>query len=253
MAEIASKKKGLFWLTASILLAAMVVSPLHSIPRMIPWSWEHKLASLLPPNAHRDQNLTHKQKALLHDMVARIYPIYPDDKAIPLTITVSSDPIVNAYATLGGHIYINAGLIKQAKSPEEVAGVIAHEIEHIKQRHILAGILHKALTIVGMNMIFSGSSEAYANLSSTIINLKFSRRDETAADLGALKRLQAAHVSTKGMQDFFKRQKENNHFLSSHPSDEDRFAMAKKFSVDDAKPLMGSQQWRDFIDSLSAA
>jgi predicted Zn-dependent protease len=54
---------------------------------------------------------------------------------IPYTFQVVADDSVNAFATSGGFVYINTGLIREAETEAELAGVVAHEIGHIVGRH----------------------------------------------------------------------------------------------------------------------
>ena len=57
----------------------------------------------------------------------------------PLTFFLLRDRQINAFATLGGYIGMNAGLILSADREDEVAGVLAHEIAHVTQQHVLRG------------------------------------------------------------------------------------------------------------------
>ena len=60
-----------------------------------------------------------------------------DNPKQPFTFFMVRDRQINAFATLGGYIGINAGLILVAKSEDEVAGVLSHEISHVTQKHVL--------------------------------------------------------------------------------------------------------------------
>src|SRR5690606_24435200 len=59
-----------------------------------------------------------------------------DDPAQPFTFFMMKDRSVNAFATLGGYIGMNAGLVLAAGDESEVAGVLAHEIAHVTQSHV---------------------------------------------------------------------------------------------------------------------
>ena len=62
-----------------------------------------------------------------------------DQPEQPFTFFMIKDRSINAFATLGGYIGTNAGLVLAAESEDEVAGVLAHEISHITQEHVLRG------------------------------------------------------------------------------------------------------------------
>ena len=63
-----------------------------------------------------------------------------DQPAQPFTFFMLKDRSINAFATLGGYIGTNAGLVLAAESEDEVAGVMAHEIAHVTQAHVLRGV-----------------------------------------------------------------------------------------------------------------
>jgi predicted Zn-dependent protease len=155
------------------------------------------------------------------------------------------DPVVNAYATLGGKININSGLIKSAETPEELAGVLAHEIEHVRHRHILERVLVNLFTAEGMNLILGGGSSP-AKWAKYFLNMDFTRAQETQADEGGLRRLQMAHVDNHGFKEFFARmgkEESTSVFLSDHPSNRDRMEMVDQFKNEDIRPILTQQEW----------
>jgi predicted Zn-dependent protease len=138
----------------------------------------------------------------------------------------------NAFALPGGVIVVTTALLKEAASPDEVAGVLAHEIEHVVQRHVLTGLIRDAL-LSGLWAVSVGDYSGLLVVDPTtayrVANLQFSRADEMAADSGAVTRLHRAGLSHRGMLSFFKRrQKEASlagpSWLSTHPSASDRIA-----------------------------
>ena len=149
---------------------------------------------------------------------------------------VGKDDSVNAFAMPAGYIVVNVGLIKQAKSAEELAGVLAHEIAHVEQRHAVRGIVQSLgfaalwLTLTG-DIGTSVAGEGVRQLA----GLHFSREQETAADDGGFARLRAAGISPHGMVSFFStlQQKggaipESMTLLSSHPSSAERSERLQK-------------------------
>ncbi|MGH8030660.1 MAG: M48 family metalloprotease, partial [Arenimonas sp.] len=85
------------------------------------------------------------------------------------TFFVMRDRQINAFATLGGYVGANAGLVLAAESEDEVAGVLAHEISHVTQRHVLRAVerankdrLPILLAMVGAIIAAQGSSDSAA-------------------------------------------------------------------------------------------
>jgi predicted Zn-dependent protease len=141
---------------------------------------------------------------------------------------VADDKTLNAFALPGGVIVIHTGLIHATKRPEELAGVIAHEIQHVERRHSIRGMV-KDLGLRGMWAAATGDlggtliGEAALQLTS----LKFSRDDESEADDKGFDSLIAANIDPTGMPAFFKIMSEQAGdapaaFISTHPLSEER-------------------------------
>lgn len=249
MSDEASKLKGLAWAVGALLIGASFAVGLSPLVRAIPWKWETGLASLIPVPPDKACPGNGQSNALLTRLVARLYPVEPDDGKISITVRIAKDHAINAYAGLGGTIFVNEGLLEKASSAEEVAGVLAHEIEHVKRRHIFENILIRLVTIGGLQMIFNGAHASDAKWINYFLNMHFSRAQESEADEGGLKRLQMAHIDNQGFRDFFKRMEDESAapgFLSDHPDNQERYEMADKFKNDNPKPIMTQEEWLRF-------
>ena len=142
---------------------------------------------------------------------------------------VVEDPQINAYALPGGHIVVNTGLLRAADDAGEVAGVLAHEISHVEQRHTLRNLVHalgwRALLGVALGNFSDG---LWGGMAARLGNLSYSRELESEADREGLKILRRAGVTTAGMETFFKKmaaRKDNvPALLSSHPAGAERLA-----------------------------
>ncbi|SNT12669.1 Peptidase family M48 [Noviherbaspirillum humi] len=147
---------------------------------------------------------------------------------------VAQDSEVNAFAAPGGVVVVNAGLIAKAARPEELAGVLAHEVSHVERRHSMQGLVKKAGLSLLLSLAlgdFGGSS--IAGLASTLTELKFSRDAEAEADSEGVKRLASAGIDPKGMSDFFaKLAKDENGkgpaLLATHPAPAERMARIQR-------------------------
>jgi beta-barrel assembly-enhancing protease len=129
------------------------------------------------------------------------------------------DSSINAFALPGGFIGVNAGLVKATRSEAELAGVLAHEIAHVTQRHIarsvqnagranmasmaavLAAILIGATTGMPGDAVLGGVTAAQGLAAQSQIN--FTRANESEADRVGIGILAAAGFDPVGMPDFF--------------------------------------------------
>jgi predicted Zn-dependent protease len=137
---------------------------------------------------------------------------------------------INAFATPGGYVYVNKGLITLVENESELAAVLAHEIVHVNSRHI-ADIIDKSkkLNIATMAAILAGAflggsgemTAAIAGFSmaaATSLNLKYSREHEEEADrLGAIYLVNAGYDGG-AMLDFLKVMRRYEFYSNSIPS-----------------------------------
>ena len=149
---------------------------------------------------------------------------------------VAKDTSLNAFALPGGVIVVHTALIEATARPEELAGVLAHEVQHVERRHSLRGIV-KDLGLRGLVAFVAGDltgslvGEAAVGLTS----LKFSRDGEREADQAGFDALIAAGIDPSGMPSFFetmRRQAKDGAvaFVSTHPSSADREAALRERS-----------------------
>ena len=137
------------------------------------------------------------------------------------------DPAINAYAVPGGIVVVNSGLLLAADSAEEVAGVLAHEVQHVERRHSLKAIVHDLGFYALLRFALGDYGAGIAGkLARNLGALKFSREQESDADLHALQALQKAGIDGAGMLSFFQklgaREGKNIPLLSTHPASQDR-------------------------------
>jgi predicted Zn-dependent protease len=141
---------------------------------------------------------------------------------------VVNSSAINAFATPGGYVYVNRGLVNLVENESELAGVLSHEIAHVYSRHI-ADIVEKSkkVNIVTLAAIIAGAflgGEATAAITSfsiaanTSINLKYSREHEEEADRIGLSCLVRAGYDGKAMLDFLKIMRQYEYYSSNVPS-----------------------------------
>jgi len=121
---------------------------------------------------------------------------------IKLKVVNSSE--VNALALPDGHIILFNGLLAKAESPEEVAGVLAHELGHVKHKHPLRGLARGLGLDLVLAMLGAGS---VTDISGELISMSFSRKMESEADKASLKMLEQSGISALPLGAFFDRMK----------------------------------------------
>ena len=200
-----------------------------------------------PPDTPCNGRSQEGSLALFGKLVKRVYPLYPEDAALPIAIDVIPGETVNAFATLGGHIYVFEGLVKQTQSAEELAGVLAHEIEHVRNRHIIQGLAVNLVTIEALKAALPGDRRAGSEIAYLLLALKFSRQQEQEADEMGLRRLQSARVDSAGFQQFFaraERMPSPPQILSNHPTNKFRAELAARFRSYPVDPIMDPKEWQ---------
>ncbi|HIU37498.1 MAG TPA: M48 family metallopeptidase [Candidatus Aphodousia faecigallinarum] len=177
------------------------------------------------------------------------------------------DHSLNAFAIPGGFIAVHTGLIVAAQNESELAGVIAHEIGHVSQRHIARMIDaqkgNAALTLGSFLLALlaarAGSGDAASALAiggqaALIQNqLSYSRGAEREADRVGLNSLVKAGFDPKGMENFFMRLQKNNRYyeaaapayLLTHPLTVERIS-----DMENRTRQLGSREHTDSLDFL---
>jgi hypothetical protein len=121
-------------------------------------------------------------------------------------VIVANNPTVNALATPGGSIVVFRGLLERTENAEELAGVLAHEIQHVMHRHSTKAILRQASAGVLMAALVGDVSAVVAfglQSARTLGDLRYSRQAELEADRDGARMLHAAAVDPAGMVSFF--------------------------------------------------
>jgi Zn-dependent protease with chaperone function len=140
---------------------------------------------------------------------------------------VADSPEVNAFALPGGSVVVYTGLLRAAGSAEEVAGVLAHEVQHVELRHSLRSLIHalgwRAVLAVALGDLSGG---VWGGLAERLGNLGYGRDLERQADLEGLKALRRAGIAAHGMPAFFARLAAREGggiaLLASHPASAER-------------------------------
>ena len=199
----------------------------------VPVSWEVSLGNAamaeLAPVASRC--IDREQQGRIDAITETLVKTLPESR-YPFRVIVANNPTVNALATPGGSIVVFRGLLERTENAEELAGVLAHEIQHVMHRHSTKAILRQASAGVLMTALVGDVSAVVAfglQSARTLGDLRYSRQAELEADRDGARMLHAAAVDPAGMVSFFQAmQKEEGtprtatRYLSTHPAAADR-------------------------------
>ena len=150
---------------------------------------------------------------------------------------------INAFALLGGQIFITMGLLNLLETEDELAGVLGHEIGHVIGRHsaehmakeeLTQGLI-SATTIATSDPNSPGMQSAIAQYVGSIINMKYGREDEIEADRFGVKYLfetgyqPEAQIEVMKILEKASGNQRQPEFLSTHPSPGNRIEEIKKY------------------------
>ena len=232
-----------------VLLAGMFFSRGRMVKmaaNAVPVDWEVKAGDklfeqlMVSKKLVTDKALEAQLKLITDPLVAGI-----KDNRYPLKFHIIEDATLNAFAMPGGHVVLHSGLLMAADSPEEIAGVLGHEIAHVTQRHSIRSIISSAgLFLLVQTMLgdVTGIVAVLANNSAFLMDRKFSRDFERDADNNGWRYLLAADIKPDGMITFFKKMQDEEkrlqekvkeatsidmssaslEVLSTHPATEER-------------------------------
>lgn len=159
------------------------------------------------------------------EQIGRRLAANSDRPNIPYTFQVVEDEAVNAFATAGGFLYINTGLIKAADNEAELASVIGHEIGHIGGKHLVKQMRQRAIATGVATAAGLDRNRAVGIGVDLALNRPRSRQDEYDADTRGLRTLTRAGYSPSAMVSFMKKLQGRSSvptFLSTHPGASDR-------------------------------
>ncbi|WP_229186567.1 M48 family metallopeptidase [Bradyrhizobium oropedii] len=167
---------------------------------------------------------------------------------------VLATPVPNAFALPGGKVFLFDGLLEKAENPDEIAGVLAHELGHLRHRDSMRELIHNGGTSFLIGLLFGDvtGSGALIFASRSLVTSSYSRDAETNADTFAIETMHRLGRPAKPMGELMFRVtgKEGGKgfsLISSHPLTEDRLARMDKADAGNkpnGQPLLSSAEWQ---------
>jgi predicted Zn-dependent protease len=222
----------------------------------VPVSWEVALGEGVAKRmAPKNKVCTAPELEHLRSILDRLEPS-PGARPVPyqFRMVVLYDTTVNAFAAPGGFIAIHSGLLTAARTPEEFAGVLAHEISHVTRQHTTRAIIREMPLRLAISALAGGGSvESAAQFAGSLGALRYRRGDETDADVEGMRRIQAAQIDPRGTVAIMKTLETKGAsvprfatYLSSHPHTADRVAELERLAAQaryEPRPLLDAETW----------
>lgn len=222
----------------ALLVATVVVLALLAdvLARQVPFGYEQRWAASMAV-ALVEKPLAARELAAqvrLQEMVDRIAQLQGLPPEMTLTVHLVDDDMVNAFATLGGHLVIMRGMLEKLPHENALVTVLAHEAAHIKHRDPLVALGRGVAVMTALGAVTGfgdgGLASSQMQKAGVLTMLSFNRDQERDADTEALRTLQAWYGYTAGAADLFTVLAEQNTgreppaFFNSHPATDARIA-----------------------------
>lgn len=234
---------------SAAVVAVVMFSPQWLAP-LIPSSAEKKIGEALVGDFGGRFCHTKAGDAALKKLAGKL-----DGNVSDLQIEVAKIDMVNAVALPGGKVIIFDGLLTGSKSADEVAGVIAHEMGHVRKRHVMQSLLRQ----MGLSVVLGGIEGNSGSSLNSVLSMSYSRDAENEADTHSIKQLVRARISPIPTASFFDRMADAEEemsdskigklasYMSSHPVSSDRKRAFEKSLVKGGnyKPALTPAEWTE--------
>lgn len=225
----------------------------------VPVAWEERLGQAVTEHlAPAEKRCTDTTQSQMIDKILTTLTRPLSKSPYSFRVVVVNDPAVNAFAAPGGYIVLLQGLLEKTQTAEELAGVLAHELQHILQRHATRMLLQHVSTgllLIALTGDTSGTTGYGLESARTLGVLRYSRQSEEAADVAGMALLLAAQIDPDGMITFLEGMRHKSGelpralaYLSTHPTTEERIEKLRSLArLTRPRPikLLRDYDWRD--------
>lgn len=250
------RNTGILLLVSILILIGLLWGIPYASPylaKQIPADWDDTIGQYVAKNMVQDYEQCVSPQGLkaLQKIVDKLSKKTPIQNVLDVKVVQSGQKEINAFAVPGNHIVIFDGLLQYADNPDEVAGVLAHEMGHVIKHHPTEGILRK----VGIQLILAGAFGSNADYLSELLHLKYTRENEQQADNMAVILLNQANIDSKYLERFFEKlASESNvnqeehaeifQYFSDHPGLLERIQHIQENKIKiNATPSLTPQEW----------
>lgn len=200
----------------------------------IPYSAEIKVASLYDVSKHSDSERHKKITAYLQELADKISKAQNLPEEMKIKVHYMDSPTMNAFATLGGNVFMFRGLLEKLPNENTLVTLLGHEIAHVKYRHPIKSFGGGIAVAIAMTTIGSSTDSSLLGDAGLLSTLQFTRKMETQSDLEAMHNLHTIYGHLNGGAELFEifrkargiqtdsSSKLVGDFFSTHPQDEKR-------------------------------
>ncbi len=232
--------KEFFLLTAGVLGVIVIVVLLlgffaDKLAHYIPFEVELEIAS----NELLAESEPGPMQNYLETLTERIVSAQGITQEMPISVHYVDDETINAFATLGGHVYMFRGLLEKLPNENSLVMVLAHEIAHVKHRHPIRSLGRGVVIGLALSAVSSTLGDMMTNQiignTSMLTSLTFSRDQEHESDKTALETLMVLYGNVMGADQLFEVLQETEgsirvpEFFSTHPLSEKRIQYIHAF------------------------
>lgn len=236
--------KELAWLASGVVIVSVVVGVFLTlattlIVSIVPFSYEQEIAApFIEELEYEEGDISAYLQTMAGDLSASMN--LPADMLIQMHYI--DEDTVNAFATLGGHIFIYRGLVQAMPGENSLAMVVAHEIAHIKHRDPIASLGRGVIFMIAWSLVTGASGSDIGGKAlgqgGLLTLMSFSRDQERAADEDAIAAVERRYGHIAGANALFVQlDKEQGggsdalpQFFSSHPPNSDRSADIRRLA-----------------------
>jgi predicted Zn-dependent protease len=224
------------WILGMLVALFLALKPLAAAAvNKIPRSAEAELGNILWKTTSSrmilEPEVPKEQREKLDKAWQRLLP-QVKDSGYDFKLHLVQDNTPNAFALPGGHMAVHTGLLKLASTPEQVAGVLSHEIAHITLRHSLRNIVQEAGLQATLGILLGGTDlSGLGEVAGSLKSLQYGREMEREADEQGFEYLLAAKIDPSGLIQFFELLRQESaggpempSLLSTHPATQERIA-----------------------------
>lgn len=261
-ARAARRRAATPWVLTAIAIVLVAVgvsmsqlSPARAVAGLMPDKLRHSLGSQTIRSMTSGKKVCDRPdgRRAVERLAERLSAGVPDGARFEITV-VDWD-LVNAFAAPGNQIVLTSGLIAVAAGPDEIAGVLAHEMGHGIELHPESGIVRAIGLTAAIELMMGGSGGTVANIGILLAQLSYTRQAEGQADERALSLLKAAQVSPEGFAGFFRRMRKEEgdgdgsfaggtfDMLRTHPQTASRIRRIEQAERYQAHPALSGTDW----------
>ncbi|MBO7069283.1 MAG: M48 family metallopeptidase [Bacteroidaceae bacterium] len=240
---------GIFHVTLQVdWLNLFHLSPTIVGDKLSEWVWDLTYKGL---NEVKNDNVRLPIDTLVHEMCTA-----NGIDTTSISVVISRNPDVNAFATVGRHIIVNTGLIEKMDNEAQLCAVIGHEMAHLELGHIQSGIRQQAIfQVILILLTGNGNIDSLINITSQMISNSITRAKENEADKQGARFLYAMHLNPMEMANTLESFESYGilSYISDHADSKKRAENIRKMHFPHKGPyrqILSQETWEKLKNSL---